>query len=61
MSRASASAVVAIGLGLAAACVYGVGGPPEPPPGSYSPANFEVVAADKTMSVTGASISEDFL
>ncbi len=61
MSRASTGAIVAIGLGLAAACVYGVAGPPEPPPGSYSPANFEVVAADKTMSVSGASISEDFL
>ena len=34
MSRASAKSIVAIGLGLAAACVYGVAVTPEPPPGS---------------------------
>jgi len=62
MPRAIGMALVAIGLGLAAGCVFGVTtSTPEPPPGSYSAATFEVVAADKTMSVSGASITEEFL
>ena len=62
MARISVLAALAIGLGLTVACIYGVSvESTEPPPGSYSPAMFQVATADKTMSVQGASITSDFL
>lgn len=63
MRRTVGFAAVAIFVGVVAggsACIYGVSGP-EPPPGSYSAATFEVATPDKTTSVKGASISPDFL
>jgi hypothetical protein len=61
MLQARVMLTVAIGISLASACAYGAAGPPEPPPGSYSAATFQIADAAKTMSVNGASISEDFL
>lgn len=56
-----ALATIAIAIGLASGCTSNVAGPPEPPPGSYSAATVQVIAGDRTMSVSGASISADFL
>jgi RimJ/RimL family protein N-acetyltransferase len=56
-----ALAAIAIAIGLASGCTSDVAGSPEPPAGSYSAATVQVVAGDKSMSVSGASISADFL
>jgi hypothetical protein len=60
MKSVGVHGVVVLCFALASGC-SGAAGPPEPPPGSYSAATFEVTTPDKTMPVGGASISEDFL
>ena len=57
-----AKVAVAVGLTLGCGCVYGGSvGWQEPPPGSYSSTTFQVATAAKTIAVSGASISSEFL